>query len=457
MPVEITPQFFRTERQSTLARVVSRLDWTLLGAAVALAVLGVLFVFSAKFHAGSAAVYITRQIAALLAGAVAMTVLALLPYPIFQTYARGFYAVSLALLVLTLLFGTRLRGSKSWIDFHWFYFQPVEVTRLLLAVALAAYADARGRSVRQWPGIMPALLLAGAHFGLILLQPDLSSALAIGPMTLAVLFTAGAPLGALAAFLTALALSLGLPLASTYFSIVGARYPSGSLLAGVARAFQETGPLLLLAAGAASALVFGYWFLRRWRVALPPSTLVVALGVLAFGVAGSFAVDKALKTYQRKRLIAFVDPAVDPLGAGYNILQSKIAVGSGRLFGKGYLSGSQSQLGFLPEKHTDFIFSVIGEETGFLGALIVLFLYFWVVWRAFDIAHTARDRFGRYLASALGAFFAFSGLINIGMVMGLMPVTGVPLPFLSYGGSGLLGSFMAVGLLLSIHLRRYIL
>jgi rod shape determining protein RodA len=138
--------------------------------------------------------------------------------------------------------------------------------------------------------------------------------------------------------------------------------------------------------------------------------LAVALTVIAMGVAGSFVVDRAIKPYQRKRLIAFVDPAVDPLGAGYNILQSEIAVGSGRFVGKGFLSGSQSQLGFLPEKHTDFIFSLVGEETGFLGALFLLAVYFWVAWRAFDIAITARDYFGRYLATALGAFFTFSGL-----------------------------------------------
>lgn len=457
MTVEITPRFFRTAPQSTLGHVASRLDWSLLAAALALAVIGVLFIFSATFHGGHATGFLTRQISALAVGVVAMVFLALLPYPVFQTYAKGLFVLSWILLLATLVFGTRLRGSKSWINFHWFYFQPVEVTRLLLAVGLAAIAEARSREIRHWPGLVPPVFLAGSHFGLILLQPDLSSALAIGPMTLAVLFAAGAPTGALAALLATGGLALGLPLASTYFSIVGDRYAAGTTMAWVARAFQETGPLLALAGGAAVLLVFGYWFLRRWRVSVPLFALFVSLAVLVAGVAGSFVVDKALKTYQRKRLIAFIDPAVDPLGAGYNILQSKIAIGSGRLFGKGFLSGSQSQLGFLPEKHTDFIFSVIGEEMGFLGAVLVLAVYFWVAWRAFDIAFTARDRFGRYLASALGAYFAFSGLINTGMVMGLMPVTGVPLPFLSYGGSGLVGSFMAVGLLLSIHLRRYLL
>jgi len=455
--VEITPQFFRAGPRSAGSRVLARLDWSLLGAASALAVLGIFFIYSATFHGGHAASFITRQITALCVGVAAMIFLALLPYQIFQTYARGVYGMGVALLVLTLLVGTRLRGSKSWIDLHWFYFQPVELARLALAVALAAHADANGRELRQWPGLVLPVVLAGVHFGLVLIQPDLSSALAFGPMTLAVLFAAGAPGGALVALLAVALLALGLPLASTYFSIVGDRYADGTAAAWIARAFQETGPLLALTAAAVGLMVFGWWFLRRWRLPVTGFALAASLAVLVSGVAGSFVVDRALKSYQRKRLIAFIDPAVDPLGSGYNILQSKIAIGSGRFFGKGYLSGTQTQLGFLPEKHTDFIFSHIGEETGFLGALLVLALFFWVAWRAFDIAFTARERFGRCLAASLGAYFAFTGLINIGMVMGLMPVTGVPLPFLSYGGSGLVGSFLAVGLLLSIHLRRYLL
>jgi rod shape determining protein RodA len=229
------------------------------------------------------------------------------------------------------------------------------------------------------------------------------------------------------------------------------------ILSWVRRAFLER-PVFFQFWGLVCAGFWGFWwFLRRWRVFIPGVYLAVSLAVIVSGVAGSFGVEKALKLYQRKRLIAFVDPAIDPLGAGYNILQSQIAIGSGRFFGKGYLSGSQAQLGFLPEKHTDFIFSMIGEELGFAGSLFVLALYFWIVWRAFEIAAVARDRFGRFLAVALGTYFGAAGIINIGMVMGLMPVTGVPLPFLSYGGSAIVGAFLAVGVLLSIHLRRYIL
>jgi rod shape determining protein RodA len=253
-------------------------------------------------------------------------------------------------------------------------------------------------------------------------------------------------------------IALGIPLGSTYYHLMGGKGAAGPLYGWLKRAFLERGAAFAeLWGGLCVLLTSAWWFLRKLRVPVPAAALVTSLLVVVGGVVGSFAVNKALKDYQRKRLIAFIDPNIDPLGAGYNILQSEIAIGSGRFFGKGYLSGSQTQLGFLPERHTDFIFSLFAEEKGFLWTVGVLALYFFVVWRAFDIASIARDRFGRFLAVAIGMTFAFSGLLNIGMTMGLAPVTGVPLPFVSYGGSSLVGSFLMVGLLLSIHLRRYIL
>lgn len=456
MSAEIIPKFFRPREESIVARFLRHMDWSLLGAALLLALGGILFIYSSSFHGERAATLLTRQGAALAVGLFGLTILTIVPYQVFQTYARGVYVAGAALLVLTLLVGTRLRGSKSWIDLHLFYFQPIEVVRLALAVSLAAWADARPRHLREWTGVVVPVALMVVYLGLVLLQPDLSSALVMGPMTLAVLFAAGAPLGTLSVLIGIAALALGIPLAATYFQIVGPRF-AGGVGGFLRRCFTETVPFLEFWSVVAVLIVAGWWFLRKWRVNVSGVALGVSLAVLAAGVGGSFVVDRALKQYQRKRLIAFVDPAVDPLGAGYNILQSKIAIGSGRFFGKGYLSGSQAQLGFLPEKHTDFIFSVVGEEFGFIGAVLVLAVFFWVAWRAFDIALLARDRFGRYLAAALGTYFAFSGVVNIGMVMGLMPVTGVPLPFLSYGGSGLVGACLSVGILLSIHVRRFVL
>ncbi|AZO94314.1 rod shape-determining protein RodA [Halocella sp. SP3-1] len=161
-----------------------------------------------------------------------------------------------------------------------------------------------------------------------------------------------------------------------------------------------------------------------------------------------------LKEYQLNRLIIFINPDLDPYGRGYNIIQSKIALGSGKLLGKGLFAGTQSQLEFLPEKHTDFIFSVIGEEFGFLGVIIVILLCFFLLWQILEVASKARDDYGRFIATGVAAMFFFHIIENIGMTMGLMPITGLPLPFVSYGGSSMLTSMIAIGLVINVNLRR---
>ncbi|MDD3656813.1 MAG: rod shape-determining protein RodA [Atribacterota bacterium] len=160
-----------------------------------------------------------------------------------------------------------------------------------------------------------------------------------------------------------------------------------------------------------------------------------------------------LRDYQRNRIILFLNPEMDPLGAGYNIIQSKVAIGSGGLFGQGLFSGIQSQLKFLPAQHTDFVFSVIGEELGFIGALLLLSLFILVLRKGIRIAQEAPDLLGTFMATGVTSFMFVHILINIGMSMGLMPATGLPLPFISYGGTFMITNFIAIGLLLNIHLR----
>jgi len=161
-----------------------------------------------------------------------------------------------------------------------------------------------------------------------------------------------------------------------------------------------------------------------------------------------------LHDYQRRRLIVFIDPGVDPLGAGYALIQSKIAVGSGQLFGKGLLHGTQNLLHFIPEQHTDFIFTVIGEEFGFAGAILMLALFGLWLWRASTIASQAKDRLGTLMAAGVLAMIAFHVVVNVGMTIGMMPITGIPLPFISHGGSALIMMLAATGLLLNIGMRR---
>jgi len=195
------------------------------------------------------------------------------------------------------------------------------------------------------------------------------------------------------------------------------------------------------------AIFFGMVFAAGIRLRM--LAWIFGLGIAAMPVVWHF-----LKGYQKMRIMVFMDPNVDPLGAGYHIIQSKIAIGSGMLFGKGLFSGTQSQLNFLPENHTDFIFSVVGEELGFVGCAVLLLLYLIILWRGIRIAQDASDLFGRLLAVGITSMLAFHVLVNAGMTMGIMPVTGIPLPLMSYGVSSLTTNIMAIAILLNIQLRR---
>ena len=174
----------------------------------------------------------------------------------------------------------------------------------------------------------------------------------------------------------------------------------------------------------------------------------IFLGIVAFNIG-------IVKDYQIQRLTSFLDPEADPLRAGYNRQQAEIAIGSGGIFGRGYLAGTQTNLDFVPEQHTDFVFTVVGEEFGFAGAIFLLGLYGILIWRGFRTALMSRDSFGTLLAMGIAAMLAFQVFVNIGMTMGIMPVTGIPLPLVSYGGTSMITNWVAVGLLLNVHMRRF--
>jgi rod shape determining protein RodA len=189
-------------------------------------------------------------------------------------------------------------------------------------------------------------------------------------------------------------------------------------------------------------------FLAGLRMKAVMALLVVALVAVAVAWPN-------LQDYQKKRVYTFLDPSLDPQGAGYQKIQSRIAVGSGGLMGKGWKQGSQAQLGYLPARHTDFVFSVLAEELGFLGVVTVLGLYLLLLWRMLETAQLARDRVGAFLAAGIAATFAFQVVYNVAMVAGLVPVKGLPLPLMSYGGSSILASLIAVGLILNVRMRRF--
>jgi rod shape determining protein RodA len=182
------------------------------------------------------------------------------------------------------------------------------------------------------------------------------------------------------------------------------------------------------------------------------------LGILALTaivlIFGAFQLH-IVKDYQIQRLISFADPTADLSASGYNRAQAEIAIGSGGLTGRGYLKGTQTNLDFVPEQHTDFIFTVVGEEFGFAGSMLLLMLFGVMLWRAFRIAMLSRDPFGTYVAAGVASMFAIQVFVNVGMTLGIMPITGIPLPFVSYGGSSLLANCICVGILLNVHMRRF--
>jgi len=219
------------------------------------------------------------------------------------------------------------------------------------------------------------------------------------------------------------------------------------VIAGVPAALillqPDLGTLLVL-----SATVFGVVAIsgapRRWLALLATGAVTVAVAAVAGGL---------LKQYQLDRFLAFTNPDLDPRGAGYNVEQARIAIGNGGVFGQGLFDGSQTRAGFVPEQHTDFVFTVAGEELGLVGAGLLIALLGLVIWRALAIATRTDDVFGRLAAAGIACWFGFQAFQNIGMCLGIMPVTGVPLPFVSYGGSSLFAGMLAIGLLQSIHLR----
>lgn len=207
--------------------------------------------------------------------------------------------------------------------------------------------------------------------------------------------------------------------------------------------------LIMLQPDMGTTMVFMFMFMCFMFVAKLSYKYI--LPVLAGGIALLPVIYKyVLSDYQQKRIQVFFNPDLDPLGKGYHVIQSKIAAGSGQFWGKGYLEGTQNQMGFLPTKHTDFIFSVIGEEFGFIGAAIVVIALFMLIYRCFKVAQKADNAFGRYICVGVGAMLLFHSFENIGMCIGLMPVTGIPLPFISYGGTAMITNMMAIGLVMSV-------
>ncbi|MFC5835721.1 rod shape-determining protein RodA [Nonomuraea insulae] len=361
---------------------VRRLDGLMLVAVAGLCVIGTLLVWSStRTWAPGSTGLVKKHLLNEAIGVVLCGVVAMVDHRAMRAYAPVVFALSLVGLTLVITpLGATINGSHSWILLGGgFAVQPSEFAKvgLLLIIAMLLAQPAEGTDRPRGLDVMLALVAAGITVGLVMLQPDLGTALVLGVITAA-----------------------------------------GLIISGVR---------------------------KRWIGML---TLVAGAGVF------SVFYFHMLEPYQVARFTAFVDPSVDPRGVGYNSTQSMIAIGSGQLMGKGLLGGGQTTGRFVPEQHTDFIFTVAGEEFGFLGSVTVVLLLGVVLIRGLRIARQCEDRFGTLVAGTIVCWFAFQTFINVGMTIGIMPITGLPLPFVSYGGTATFANLIAVGLLQAIKVRR---
>jgi rod shape determining protein RodA len=344
---------------------------------------------------------------------VALFVVMRVPVRWLEWLAAPGYFLMVIVLIATLAIGTgqgTAAGTKSWLRIGPMMVQPAQfanvATVLMLGRVMGAWRERPESLLKLWKPIA----IVAVPMLLVLAQPDLGTAMVFGGVLLATLYWAGTP-AALLFLLISPMVALFLAFAGWIFSVY----------------------MIVLIA-----------FVYFYRMELWESVAVVGANLAA----GTIAVPlwNSLEQYQKNRLLVFLDPTIDPRGSGYHVIQSRVAIGSGGIFGKGFTEGSQKRLAFLPEQHTDFIYAVIGEELGFIGGAAVILAFGFILWRLARLAERLTDPFsGIVVIGILGAWFTHV-LVNIGMTLGVMPITGIPLPFLSYGGSFLLATYLALGI-----------
>lgn len=434
----------------------SQFDYLLLGIVIFLSLAGVLLIGSSTISLPNSTTYVIKQLIAMGTGILVMVVVALFPYTLLRNYVTPMYIFSIVILVAVLIFGKSAHGSKSWFSLGFFDFQPIEIVKLFYIIIIAAYLEKQEMYLNQWRTLIYPIIITLSIAFLVLKQPDLSSTVVLFPCFVGMLYCSGVSLDKVLVISAYLLVTVLIPLLDCFLTLQKELVAKSAVLTFFYNSLHQFSAGLIAVLVIVVILFLIYWFIRKLKINLPLRYLFFSYGIVLAGILSSNVVQAVLRDYQRKRLVAFLNPNIDPLGAGYNIIQSQISVGSGQFFGKGLFAGTQTRLGFLPARHSDFIFSVLGEELGFFGTMLVLWLFFVLLYRAISIGRSSRDRFGTLIASGIVFMFSFYIIVNIGMTLGMMPIIGIPLPFLSYGGSALISAYIATGLLLSIYMRRFV-
>ena len=423
-------------------------DYFLLFSVLILVTTGVLFIYSSGINSTGDLVSneYSKQIVFAAAGLVIMMIMTFLDYRKLSQWSLLLFIGINLVLVYTRIAGTKVNGARSWLGIGDFGVQPSEFGKIIFILFLARYLDTSTK-LPELKRFIYAMLIMCIPVGLILIQPDLGTASVYIPIFIIMCYMAGIPKRYLA-----LILSTGLLI--ILFSV---------LPVWESQIYQKSIPLFRVFSNLKLRLLVILAFMlvcligvTGWRLFKQQYYYWIAFvfGIMTFALTASVATMKVLKSYQIMRLIVFLNPNVDPQGAGWNIIQSKVAIGSGGLFGQGFLKGTQSHYRFLPQQSTDFIFSILSEEWGFAGCFAVFLLFGVILLRGIMIVKNTKNPYSCYVSSGIVCMIFFHFVVNIGMVMGIMPITGIPLLFLSYGGSSLWTAMASIGILMSINYRR---
>ncbi len=378
--------------------------------------IGLAAIYSSTVHHPTASGNFDRQLIWGIGAFIVFFVTYSIPISSFRMMAIPLYLLSLGLLMAVLVMGRQISGAKSWLDLGSIGFQPSEMAKVGTILVIASFLSRNNTDIESFKDIVITLIIGLVPVGLILLEPDMGTALVFIGIILTMIFWKGISL-----FGLFIVLSPGFVALSSLFGI-----------------YYFIAALLLVTV---ALLLF------RKDIFFSGSIFALNLG------AGFFAdyVYNVLSPHQQNRIKSFIDPMADPLGAGYNAIQARVAIGSGGFWGKGFLAGNQTQLQFIPEQWTDFIYCVIGEELGFIGSFITLMLFLILFIKILKIASSAKDEFLSLVTVGILAVYFVHLMVNIGMTVGIMPVIGIPLPFVSYGGSSLMVNMFMLGIVANVY------
>jgi len=422
-------------------------DIIILVATIVLVICGILFIYSSGYNIdnGQNSNEWQRQLIWATSGLIILLTCSFINYEIFKQLSPYLYFFSIGLLIFTLLFGKEVNGARSWLGIGSLGIQPSEFAKLAAIFYLGVYLEKRGEHLVKIEALIKSMLIIAPPVVLTLLQPDLGTALVFFPFIIAMLFVAGAEWRHILFICT-----------TTFIMIFLVIFPEWLIVNNVLGRNEYVNvvnnPVFLWSNIAGIIVIwlisfFGNLLIKKryfYWINFFVSALLLVTPL-------SFLIRAVLKDYQKMRLMIFIDPTLDPRGAGWNIIQSKTAIGSGGLSGRGFLQGAHSQYHFLPQQSTDFIFSILSEEWGFLGSAFILSLFSIIILRALRIVTHTPDKYASLIGIGLIMIIIFHFIINVGMTMGIMPITGIPLIFLSHGGSALWMGMAAIGILISIN------